>query len=607
MIPTFAFPAALLLAIPALGLLVLFRLLRSKRRRIVAGSLLIWNRLAAQPATAKPKRIVFDRSFFLQAIALSALVISLAGIRFVPEQSTGKTVLLVIDNGTLTRRRSEGGTVTFGAVVNEAKALLNQLKLTDKIVVARTAPSPMVMNSTPVNPSEAIRLIEGLVPAISGPDAASIRLFAVDRARTISDRSVANVIVSLLDQSVDFQTAEMVWRRVDCLANTIGNVGIVDAGAVTIESKNQPGAQVLVRVANYADGNVSGRIVLESMNSAGAKALEQKECVISARSETVAAFRIAPENKDALRISWRRSDGLVDSFPEDDAVVLASRPVRAPRIRFHAPHAALEKLFRLALNAEIISSSDSEPTAGETDLDVYVGSVPERLSEPSRAALFVAPERGYRSFYEVGGTLIQWPAVERGDESALTTGIVSGGTSGIAIPKSYDLLRTGDFAVLLREVQTGRIVASRFMDERARPCYVLAFSPGDGLPVERALDPGLAAMLVRIALEASRAGPPYVRMNAADFERAGNQPLPMNWTPSLTGEPPMGVGVLDERISNMDAPKRNGAMATAELDAFLKAPRPSSGDTLDLVPFFLLLSLVCAAVEVFTERVYAGR
>ena len=42
---TAAFPTALWLAIPALALLFVFRLLRARRRHVRVGSLLIWQRI----------------------------------------------------------------------------------------------------------------------------------------------------------------------------------------------------------------------------------------------------------------------------------------------------------------------------------------------------------------------------------------------------------------------------------------------------------------------------------------------------------------------------------------------------------------------------------
>src|SRR5207248_1734322 len=122
----------------------------------------------------------------------------------------------------------------------------------------------------------------------------------------------------------------------------------------------------------------------------------------------------------------------------------------------------------------------------------------------------------------------------------------------IAVPKALEILRTGDFKTLLRDPATGRALALKFRDEKSRPCYVLAFSPGEGLAPERRLEPPLAALLTRMVLEATRAGPPFAVVSAANLEAATAQPLPLDWRPGFDADRKSGSGVLDERTSNLN-------------------------------------------------------
>ncbi len=607
---TAASPTVLWLALPAIAVLFLFRLFRSKRKRVHAGSLLIWNRLAALPVSAPPKRVVFDLSLLLQTCAVLALVAALAGPSLAPQNSRAQTILFALDNGTLARARDSHGTPQFGAILDKSKALIQRLDSSAQIYLARTAPLPAVLNATPLNPAQALDQIGQITPALSGPDSASIWLFATDRARALAPGAAAQAaIVSLQAEPAEARrvnaaggaNSAALWLRTAAAEQRIDNVAIVEAGSASVDSKQNGGPRVLIRLANHANQSAAGSVLLEAFDSAPSNPLEQKQIAIDANGTAVVSFRIPRENKSALRISWRNAANIPDALPEDDSVVLAPRPEHAPRIRFHSPQPALEELFRVALNAEIAAPDENGGTAAAADLDVYNGSVPERLPENSRAALFVAPERGFRSYFDVGEKTFVWPAVQRGEDNPLNAGIASSENSGILISKAFEILRTGDFATLLRDAATGRALAARFLDEKARPCYVLAFSPGDGFPAERQLDPPLAALLVRMTLEAARAGPPYARIKAADLETALNLPLPLNWRPGLTGDPAIGTGVLDERASDLHI-DAGSPTPDSEITAFLSATGNSATAPYDLAPWLIVLGLLLASAEFLIEK-----
>ncbi len=504
---TATFPTALILAPLGLLLLILFRLLRAKRTLVLAGSLLIWKRLAALPATTKPRRIVLDLSLYLQAGAVLVLVAAMSGPSLVPQSASARTVLIVLDNGPLSRARISENHPAFEHITAQSNALFGRLGANDRVFVARAAPIPTVINSTPLTPAQAQELAAKIVPALSGPGASDLWLFATDRARTLAAGAPAQAaIVSLQTPPPESRGTSISakWFGAALETRRFENVAIVAAGSLTMAAR--PSARILVRLANFSDQRANGTVALDALDGAESRPLEEQPLSIEPNAEAVAGFSIAPEIKSALRIVWRRTDKKSDALPEDDSVVLAPRPARPPRIRFHTPHPALEKLFRYALDAEIIApgGADSAPNAAphETDLDVYAGSVPERLPDDSRAALFVAPERGYRSFFDMGEAPFQGSGIQRGDDSPLTVGIGKSSGDVAVIPTAFEILHTGDFTTLLRD-GAGRAVAAKFIDDKARPGYVLGFSPEGTQP-----EP-LAAMLTRMALEAARTGPPY--------------------------------------------------------------------------------------------------
>ncbi|HLX62792.1 MAG TPA: hypothetical protein VKX17_16060 [Planctomycetota bacterium] len=602
-------PSALWLIAPALLLLILFRLLRARRRVIVAGSLLIWNRLALLPVTTRPKRIIFDRSLLLQIVAILALIAALSQPVFTPRESNARTILIVLDNGPLARSRTADGRPLLENVAERARELLNRLDSRDRIYIAQTAPLFAVLNEKPFSPRAAADTIATITPALSGPDPNSIWLLAADRARAIgNDGSVQIALFSLRDNpqnTAALGNNSALWVCASDEAKRLDNIAIVEAGSIRVTSKANPGARVLVRLSNFSASAASGEIKLESLENSAARELDTRAITMDAGKEAVASFSISDDIKTPLRLTWRSATNSADALPEDDSVVLAPRPAHAPRVRFHAPQAALEDLFRYGLDAQIVSDENgaAQPSKiGAIDLDVYVGSVPDRLPDDAHAAFFVAPERGYHSFFDVGEvqSFKQPIAVQRGDDDALTAEIAAGANM-IAIPRAVEIMRTGDFKTLLREPASGRALAAKFIDEKSRPCYLLAFSPGDGLPSDWKLDKPLAAMLTRMALEAARGGPPYTRVTAAELEAASGRPLPLEWRPRVEESPQTGSGVLSESTSELKtgAPVTN---ASADVASFLAAHGSSSAESFDFSPWLIALGLLCAGIEFFCTR-----
>ena len=552
------------------------------------------------PLPAKPKRIVFDLSLILQAVALIALIAALADLRVASSGANARTILVVVDNGPQARARDAHGQPSFDAIRTASAQLLDSLNANDQVFVARSSPTLAIFNAAPIHASEARVHMDSITPALSGPDAASIWLFAADRSRALAHGAPANIaIVSLQSQPPEAPAESGSWISISS-GPKLANVAIVEAGSAWVESKPNAGPRILVRLANFSDTKADGRVVLESIDATAAKTLEEQPVSLAPQEQRAIGFSLAPSVTSNLRISWRSSNNGSDALPEDDSVVLAARPVRAPRIRFHAPHAALEALFQLSLNADLVQADETSAATWGVDLDVYVGSVPERLPAGAHAALLIAPERGYQSHFDVGDTLIARPVVQRGEDSPLNAGIAAGGNASMAVAKAFEILRTGDFLTLLRDA-SGHALAVRFVDEHARPFYVLAFSPGEGLPAKRALDPALAAMLVRITLEASQSGPPFVRTTAADLERASNQPLPLDWRPALAGVPPTGSGVLDEGVSNVNA-NQSVTPASETIRLSVQSATSPQNSALDLTPWLCALALLLAAAEIFVSR-----
>src|SRR5436190_1986249 len=107
-LPAFAHSSALWLLPVLLILLVFLRFFQTRRRDLHAGSLMLWRRLAAQQPKLPPRRFILDRSLLLQALALAALVLALAGPSLALSNSQRQAMVLMLDNGPTSRARVDG-------------------------------------------------------------------------------------------------------------------------------------------------------------------------------------------------------------------------------------------------------------------------------------------------------------------------------------------------------------------------------------------------------------------------------------------------------------------------------------------------------------------
>lgn len=605
---TFAHPLAFCLLPPALLLLVIFRLLRARRATLDVGSLLIWQRLSALNLTPDKRKFAFDFSLLLQSLALLALIAALAFPAVTLAKGRGREMFFLIDNGPLSRAR-QSGVPGLNALVGNVRKRLAASSDDDRVFLARSAPFPVLLSRSSIGKNAALALLGEISPALSGPEAKSIEAYAVDRARNLNPGAPPPAVIFSLSAPPDLQAprapraaGKTFWAGADSPANVkmrLDNVAIVDAGSEINERLGGAGRRILVRVANFSTAAADGNVLLEVSENGALVTLEKQTLSIPPNASLAAGFQIPARLDAPLRVSWRNASGTDDALNEDDAVMFFPRSSRAPRIRVRSELPALEKLFKSALGAEI----ETAESAGDApaDLDIYIQNVPEEIPASSKAALFVAPSKGYRGYFDIGPSNVVWPKVESGDADPLNADIPAG-DAGISVSKAVEILQTGDFKTLLRDTASRRALALKFSDEKARPCYVLAFIPNEGLAAERLLDPPLAALLTRIAREAARSGPPYLLTKAAEIETATGRPLPLGWRPSAE-DTSIVSGVLDERASNLlAAAELHGATRRADettLDAFLKPAAEVPAIALDFLPWLALLGGALAVAKVF--------
>jgi hypothetical protein len=574
-----------------LVVLIILRFFQSRRQEMLAGSLLLWRRLAAQQPKIRPKRVIIDRSLVLQFLALSCFIAALASPTWALQQESGRRILLVIDNSVASRAQQQDKTQLIKYVRDAANKTLAHLESRDRVSVAASAPIPKLRSANVLRVTDARAELNAIAPSLSALTPAQIISFAADRANTLGDGSpLPYVVVSL--QNAPEGVPESQW--ICCAPNTtLANVGIVEFGAVPVGDK----VQVLVRLKNYSPAAATGRVQCRLMGSENPPAQEEP-LELQADATDAVVFSV-PNGSGAdthLRITWIAADGKPDALPDDDVIIAVPRKVAAPRVRFHAPVPALEQLYREALNAEIITG-DAPASDTPIDLEVFVRTPPESIPATSRALMLLAPSTGYRTIFDVGSAPLENPQPQRDKENELTRGMAEGVQSPFTLRRAVELKPTGDFESLVIDRVSHRTLIASFVEDARRRGYVLAFVPGEGFSAERRLEPSLAALLVRMALNSAGSGDPFVVQRIAQIERRLETPLPVDWWSRATIYATGGIGLLEESASRLPLGKATSA------DAGLSNLPPSAfGETIDLAPWLIAIGLVLCVLELWSQR-----
>ena len=575
------------LAIPVLLALVVARLFRTRRREIMAGSLLLWRRLAAQQPKLPPRRVIIDASLLLQFATMLAIIAALSGPTWALGAARGREVLLVLDNGPLSRARGADGQPLLSELHRAAESRLRELSRDDRVFLARSSPTPRLLDTQPLTPGAALQELRALTPALSGPDPESLWRFSADTARQLDSagtHSIRREVLSLRAGPPDLGSQ---WRCVAPLGLRLDNVAIVAAGSALISGKDSVSSQFLVRLKNFSTHPADGRVLL---NGADAHPVH-----LEAGGDASVVFSVSGAPAQPLRIAWSSADGKKDALPEDDAIVAVPRALHPPRIRFFpASVPVLEKLFReITPPAVIVPPSDTS----DVDLEIRAGNVPEAMPATAKALMLLSPDSGFRSFFEIPGGVLKAPQAQKDADDPLTRFFKSTPDSLFSIPRARQIQVTGDMTVLIKDHASNRPLVARW-DERGHPVFVFAFVPGQGFAPDRPLEPELAALLVGMADRAAGNGEPYAFERAHALEERLAEPLALAWTPDSDENMQTGAGVLDETTSNLVVGKPS-AFSPEDTPAWTAATRTT---VLDLTPWLIALALLLAVYEHWRER-----
>ncbi len=607
-----AHPYALLLIPAAVAVLIFLQLLRARRREVLAGSLMIWRKVAAQIHAPRRRRIVLDRTFWLQVAVLSAIVLALSDPSLTLTQNPGRNLVVMLDNDTTARARDTQDQPLWRFIVDRAKQHLAELNAADRVALCLSCPDPRrVDGSGGLNPQEAIKALENFGPALHPTPAAQAWLFARETGRTFgsNEGSSASVLVlSTRAAPVSANDSRHARWEVVGPGGACRNVALCEFGSTVLTNDSQDGSdvEVFVQIRNFSSEVVKGSVLLESLKQEPASRKEEAR-EIPPKGMVGITFRLASRREAAeqhggrialpvLRISWRSPSG-ADALPEDDLVIVSPRNVGKPRIRMHGQAEPLRILYQTAEKADFLEPIKDD----ECDLEIHVEEMPGGVSGKAKAVLLLAPLSAFGPF-EVGDELLDHPLARRGTDDPLITGFIDR-EEGLEfrIEKARTLKQIGDWRPLILDKEN-HVLAARFELQDGRPGFVCAFVPGVGKGWREEQDLGLAlsTFLLRILREAQGAGEPYAVTRAGDIERKRGQALPLDWRPSIDNKTVQdqteGAGVLDAEASALafGQPSSEALKQTAILPVVQPVRHP-------LWPYLVLLALLLLLLEERSE------
>ena len=585
------------LAVPVTALLLLSRLYRTRRREVMAGSLLLWRRLAAEQPKIPPRRWPFDLSFLLQLAALLTLIAALSEPTWAVGNERARELLLVIDNGPVSRARGDDGTPLLRHVIDAAASRLHELKGDDRVFIAYSSPSMKVITGA-LSPAEALNQLKLITPALSGPDTDTVWSNCAETARRL-DRSgnIRRLVFSLRAAPRDLESQ---WRCATPPGVHLGNVGVVGFGSAFIPDPRGERTEVLLRLHNFSNTAATGSIHYELIGEAATSddAARTKFLSVEPTSDGVIVFSLPGQPKSPIHFTWRDQSKHGDALPEDDSIVAVPRTQAAPRIRFYPTVVpALARLFSsITPPAILIQASDPSPV----DLEIRVQNVPETTPSNARALMLLSPDSEFQSLFHLTGGVLKQPDPQMAVEDPLTRFIKPSPDGLFVVGAARELQVTGAMTVLIKDRATDHPLIATMKDDKGRPVFLFAFVPGQGQPVERPLEPELAALIIEMADRAAGLGEPLTVATARELERTLGAPLPLQLNTTSPQEFPQGFGVLDESASRLELgealPSRQNSADDKSWNSAARA------DAYSLRPLLILLALCLAALEFWLER-----
>jgi hypothetical protein len=368
---TLAFPIALvgLLAVPAL---VAIYWLRSKHRRHVVSSLLLW----ADEGRPREGGIVFDRlqtplTFFLELIAITLLVFAAAGPSITARAANG-TLVAVLDDSFSMLAGGDDSPRSRGKAAIKTELARGRY---DHATLILAGESPAVLGETGAGDSQVVRLLDQWRCPAPGADIQG----ALGLAFTIAgDRGRVLVVTD------HGPTEPPTNNRLEWLAfgRARSNVAIINA----TRTERDNGERCMIEVANLSSASATSRLIVEQYSDnpdAESRELAHYDLTLGPDSSNRVVFNLKP---GAAALRARIAD---DALAVDNRCVLMPQPHKQAAVAVRISDEKLKQSLEKALQATGIATV----TGGEPDLlftdDQQVNPLPEEQAKDTWVVQFL--------------------------------------------------------------------------------------------------------------------------------------------------------------------------------------------------------------------------
>ena len=371
--------AALWFAV-SLPVVVLFYLLKRKRKVRLVSSVLLWQRfLNESRANAPFQKLKRSMLLLLQLLLLALAVLALARPYFADYSLGGALQVLVID-ASASMQATDVSPSRFAAAQASALQLVDGLQDSDKMVIVLAGARTLVVQSPTSEKAVLRRTIEGLQVS----DAPTRLLEGLQLAETLVKDHASSEIHLLSDGAVS-DLGEFADSEMKLVFHEIGqgsdNIGVASLD-VRLNPDDRSSQVVFASVVNFSTNDYRFPVELwldDRMLEARVVDLEKggtASQVFVAQQPTNGVFTFRIEAEDQLAI-------------DNEAYVVSLLPQPAEVLLYSAGNAFLERALHTSGTVNLQQTSDPTVAADEFDLVVLDGLIPQEWPEANLLAFNV--------------------------------------------------------------------------------------------------------------------------------------------------------------------------------------------------------------------------
>ena len=376
---------------------VLFYLLKRKRKQRLVSSTVLWQRfLAESRANAPFQKLRRNLLLFLQVLLLLLVVLALAR-PYLADQLTGGALQVLVMDASASMQSVDVAPSRFEEARKVALELVNGLKDSDQMVIVEAGARTAVVQS----PTSEKAVLRRAIRSMEVSDAPTRLLEGLQLAKTLVKDHPSSEIHLLSDGAVS-DLGEFEETDLNLNYHRIGRVGN-NVGLVSMDARPNPDdastRAVFASAVNYStnDFRFAAELRLDG------RMIEARMVEIQGGSSVSLAF-IARQTKDGV---FSLKLGVEDDLAVDnEAHVISLLPKPAKVLLYSSGNAFLEKALLATETIHLHATEDPSADAANRDIVIVDNLMPMEWPKGNVMAVNVAPTNWFADWER-----IQAPAV----------------------------------------------------------------------------------------------------------------------------------------------------------------------------------------------------